>query len=298
MKELQEMNLVDDFLAYSLASHKIYGEKASRYILECILQRKIRHLTVVSQKVWYGESPQKHGVRLDICLDEEDGEIFDVEPDNNSGSKDVAALPRRVRFYHAKIDAGNLMAGEDYSALRNVVVVFITTYDPFGMGRMVYTIKSGCVEEPGMPYEDGAKTIFLYTGGTKGEPSERLRQLALYMEHSTVENAQTPGLAKLHEMVTKVKTDREVGVAYMHWCEIEKRIQQQAMAEGMAEGMVEGMVEGRVVDIMDLLEEFGPISEELEKRIREQKDPEILRKWLKFAARVNTLEEFERKIEL
>ena len=39
--------------------------------------------------------------------------------------------------------------------------------------------------------------------------------LARYMEYSTVENAKTTGLARLHEMVTKVKADREVGLAYM-----------------------------------------------------------------------------------
>lgn len=55
MKRLEDMNLVDDFLAYSLAVHKIYGEEASRYIVGCILQRRIRHLTVVPQKAWYGE---------------------------------------------------------------------------------------------------------------------------------------------------------------------------------------------------------------------------------------------------
>ena len=84
---------------------------------------------MVPQKVWYGEEPESQGVRLDVYMDEEDGELFDMEPDNNSGCGDVAALPRRVRYYHAKIDAGNLAAGEDYNALRNVVVIFITTYD-------------------------------------------------------------------------------------------------------------------------------------------------------------------------
>ena len=63
----------------------------------CILQRRIGHLTVVPQKVWYGEEPESHGVRLDVYLDEEDGEIFDMEPDNNGGSDSVGALPRRVR---------------------------------------------------------------------------------------------------------------------------------------------------------------------------------------------------------
>ena len=106
MKRLEDMNLVDDFLAYSLTIHKTYGKEATRYILECILQRRIRHLTVVPQKVWYGEKPESHGVRLDVYLDEEDGGIFDLEPDDNDGTSDVAMLPRRVRFYHAKIDAG------------------------------------------------------------------------------------------------------------------------------------------------------------------------------------------------
>lgn len=288
MKKLEDMNLVDDFLAHSLTAHKTYGEEAYRYILECILQRKIRHLTVVSQKIWYGEEPESHGVRLDVYMDEEDGEIFDMEPDNNSGAEDVAALPRRVRFYHAKIDAGNLVAGEDYSALRNVVVIFITTYDPFGRNRMVYTIKNGCVEETDLPYEDGARTIFLYTKGTEGNPPERLRQLGQYMENSTAENAKSEGLARLHEMVTKVKSDRKVGLAYMKWYEMEKRLREEAMAEGKAEGKVE--------DIIELLEEIGIIPEELKKRMQEQKDLGILRKWHKLAARSGSIEEFEGRI--
>lgn len=57
-------------------------------------------------------------------FDEENGELFDMEPDNNSGEEDVAALPKRARFYHAKLDAGSLKAGEKYRALRNVIVIF------------------------------------------------------------------------------------------------------------------------------------------------------------------------------
>ena len=245
MKKLEDMNLVDNFLAYSLTAHKTYGEEASRYILECILRRKIRHLTVVPQKVWYGEQPENHGVRLDIYLDEANGEIFDLEPDNNSRAADVEALPRRARFYHAKIDSGNFAAGEDYSNLRNVVVVFITTYDPFGRNRMIYTIQNSCQEDPELPYDDGARTIFLYTGGTEGNPPEDLLQLARYMECSVSGNAQTADLARLHEMVMKVKADREVGVAYMNLIEIEKRIKENAKEEGREEGRKEGRKEGR-----------------------------------------------------
>ena len=74
-------------------------------------------------------------------MDEEDGEIFDIEPDQNDGSEEIASLPRRVRFYHAKIDTGNLTAGDTYGSLRNVIVIFITTYNPFGLDRMVTAVK-------------------------------------------------------------------------------------------------------------------------------------------------------------
>lgn len=71
-------------------------------------------------------------------------------------------------------------------------------------------------EDPELTYDDGARTIFPYTGGTEGHLPEELLQLARYMECSVSVNAQTAGLARLHEMVMKVKADREVGAAYMN----------------------------------------------------------------------------------
>lgn len=105
---------------------------------------------------------------------------------------EIKAIPKRTRFYHAKIDSANLASCEDYSCLRNVVVIFITTYDPFGLGRMVYTVKNRRVEEPDMPYEDGTRTLYLYTCGTKESHTEELKSLLCYMEKSTEE--------KLHQI--------------------------------------------------------------------------------------------------
>ena len=244
MRTLEELNLVDDFLVNSLTSHKIYGEQSARYILECILHRQIGKLTVVPQRFFCGENTETHGIRLDVYLDEENGEIFDIEPDQNDGKEEIVSLPRRVRFYHAKIDAGNLTAGDTYGSLRNVIVIFITTYDPFGLNRMVYTIKNCCIEVPELEYEDGAQTIFLYTRGSEGNPPEELKQLLHYMEHSSVENASTENLKKLHRMVTAVKRDGEVGLAYMKSFEREERIRRQGEEEGRKAGLEEGKKEG------------------------------------------------------
>lgn len=288
MKKLEEMNLMDDFLVNSLMSHKEYGEAASKIILGRITRRVLGHLTVVPQKVYVGEDPESHGVRMDVYLDEQDGDIFDIEPDRNCGKDDIKALPRRVRFYHAKIDAGNLESGEDYSHLRNVVVIFITSYDPFGRNRMVYTIQNKCVEEPDMPYADGALSIFLNTRGTEGNPPKELRELLCYMEDSCEENATAADLRELHHMVTVVKRDREVGLEYMKIFEQEQRIRDRAIAEGRAEGRAESLLE--------ILAEKGEVSDDLRERIMAESNLECLGKWLKAAVRSETIEEFEGKM--
>ncbi len=54
------------------------------------------------QRFFCGENLETHGIRLDVYLDEENGEIFDIEPDQNDGKNEMAALPRRVRFLSCK----------------------------------------------------------------------------------------------------------------------------------------------------------------------------------------------------
>lgn len=151
---------------------------------------------------------------------------------------------------------------ENYANLRNVVVIFITTYDPFGGNRMIYTIQNSCKEDPKLIYDDRARTIFLYTGGTEGSPPEDLQQLARYMECSVSGNAKTAGLARLHEMVMKVKADREVGIAYMNLMEIEKHIKEKAKEEGR--------VEGRAEEIIDSGRDFNLSEEDILERLQKK----------------------------
>ena len=152
--------------------------------------------------------------------------------------------------------------------LRNVIVIFITTYDPFSENRMVYTIKNSCVEVPELEYEDGAKTIFLYTRGKEGNPPEELKQLRHYMEHSSIENASTESLKKLHRMVTAVKRDGEVGLAYMKSFEREARIRREGQTQEIIRlGRKFGKSEE---EILALLQEELQISEEWAKELLEK----------------------------
>lgn len=146
----------------------------------------------------------------------EDASIYDLEPDKNDRAKYIAAFPQRIRFYHAIIDSRSLKSGEDFGKLKRVYVIFICNYDPFGYDRVKYTIRNMCVEEPEMPYDDGAQTIVLYTKGTKGDDiSEEFRQFLNYMENTTQTNAVNDTLKDIQKMVDIVKRDGEVSLSYM-----------------------------------------------------------------------------------
>lgn len=248
IRKLEDLNLLDDFLFGSMVNYPEIGEKFIRELLQVIFGKKFGTLTVIPQKVYPGTDTDKHGTRLDVYIEENmtnesenDITVYDVEPDKNIN--DINILPKRVRFYHAKIDARSLKSGESYRMLKKVIVIMITPYDPFGLNHMIYTIRNKCEEIPEMPYDDGARTVFLYTKGTEGNPSAELKQFLHYMEHTTEENATTDNLRSIHQMVNLIKQDEEVSLQYMKIFEREEMLIQQGIEQGIEQGIQQGRKE-------------------------------------------------------
>ena len=224
-KKLEELNLLDDFLFNAMMTYPEMGEKFTRKILKLLFNKEFRNLKVIAQKSYGGLNTDLRGARLDVYVESddsakidasEDASIYDLEPDKNDKAKYIAAFPQRIRFYHAIIDSRSLKSGEDFGKLKRVYVIFICNYDPFGYGRVKYTIRNMCVEEPEMPYDDGAQTTVLYTKGTKDDDiSEELRQFLNYMENTTQTNAVNDTLKDIQKMVDIVKRDGEVSLSYM-----------------------------------------------------------------------------------
>lgn len=224
-KKLEELNLLDDFLFNAMMTYPEMGEKFTRKILKLLFNKDFRNLKVIAQKSYGGLNTDLRGARLDVYVESDDSaeidasedvSIYDLEPDKNDRAKYIAAFPQRIRFYHAIIDSRSLKSGEDFGKLKRVYVIFICNYDPFGYDRVKYTIRNMCVEEPEMPYDDGAQTTVLYTKGTKGDDiSEELRQFLNYMENTTQTNAVNDTLKDIQKMVDIVKRDGEVSLSYM-----------------------------------------------------------------------------------
>lgn len=281
-KTLQEMNLLDDFLFGKMVTYPGIGERFCKHLVSAVLGVELTHIKIVPQKVYYGANVDMHGARLDIYIEESEsdvnGTVFDFEPDKNDKGHLKKALPQRVRFYHAMIDHECLKSGKDYATLKRVIVILMMPYDPFGYDHIVYTIKNHCEEVPDMPYDDGAKTIFLYTKGQKGHPTRKLQELLRYMEESTKENVCNEMLEDIHEMVTKVRCDKEVTIEYMKIFEREKMIYDDGKEEGLAEGRAEG-----IRNMVSALEELRVPLQEILSKVQEkyQLTPEEARTYLK-----------------
>ena len=65
-----------------------------------------------------------------------------------------------------------------------------------------------------------------------------------------------------------------------------------------AEGWTQGKLKDRAEAVIELLEDLGELSDSLKTSIIEQTDLELLRKWLKAAARAKSIEDFEQTIGL
>ena len=243
-KKLGDLNLMDDFLFQAIMSYPDIGELFAQKILELIFHRQFRNLEIVAQKVYGGLNTDLRGARLDLYVEENDcaridatcaDSVYDLEPDQNNKTASLRSFPKRVRFYHAIIDSHVLKSGQEFGKLKNVYVIFLCNYDPFGCDRAKYTIKNMCVEDPDIPYEDGACTIVLYTKGTQGDIPEDLRQFLDYMEHTNADHAITDTLKELQQMVDTVKQDGEVSIAYMKWFEHDQMLLEEGRDKGRAE---------------------------------------------------------------
>ena len=70
-------------------------------------------------------------------------------------------------------------------------------------------------------------------------------------------------------------------------------ILREMLRDERAEGGAEGRVEGKAEDVLVLLQEIGPVSDELREKIINEKDMSVLLKWLKLAAKSESVQKFE-----
>lgn len=103
----------------------------------------------------------------------------------------------------------------------------ILAYDPFSGDRMVYTIQNAIKEDPSINYDDSALKIILYTKGKVGNASKELQDMLKHFESSTMANVTNPDIEFVHQMVDRIKAQKEMKLEYMkawEWDEYNQNI--------------------------------------------------------------------------
>ena len=109
-----------------------------------------------------------------------------------------------------------------------------------------------------------------------------------FIENSTINNVTDEVTKKLHDCISKVKVSPELRVEYMKWNTMIYYERRDAKNEGR--------IEGKIESVLELLAEYGEVSEELKEVIMKETDLEKVKKWVKLAAKVNSVEEFAEKM--
>lgn len=285
-KTLQELNLTDDFL-FDVTTEELENCKA---IIELTTGLRLKSLKWKSGQKVIHNLPGKRGVRLDFIAESEDGRIFDVEMQNrNEGN-----IPKRTRFYQALIDAPILKSGErGFDKMNPLYIIIICNYDPYGKKKYCYTFDNQCKEVPGLRLGDEVTKLLL---STKGENEEEVsKELVDFLHYVTESNENglpdecDERLKRLHESIREIKASADMEVEYMKMEERERIIRD--------EGKQIGIINGKIESVLELLEDKGEVPEKVKAEIFAETDPEVLKKWLRLAAKSETIEEFWKEID-
>ena len=114
-----------------------------------------------------------------------------------------------------------------------------------------------------------------------------LEYVSADLEEST-ENFEDDFVKSLQEAVNLVKRSREMGDRFM----LLELMLQDERREGRAEGLEAGRLEGKVEEIVSFLEDLSVVPEELREKIESEKDLSVLKRWLRLAAKADSIEQF------
>ena len=102
------------------------------------------------------------------------------------------------------------------------------------------------------------------------------------MQDSNEEHAVDEATREVHSYVSRIKSMEEVREGYMTFGDLIDMEREEAAQKTKA------------MDILELLEEYGEVPENLCEQIEAETDMDTLKKWLKLAARVESIVEFRK----
>lgn len=250
MKDFRNATISNNFM-FRLVMEK---PELCRQLLERILDTQISKIVYPEAEKSLEAQLTSKGIRLDIYVTLEDGTVIDVEMQAADSTKDT--LAKRTRYYQSILDNDALKKGELYSKLRQTIIIFICTFDPFNRNFSRYTFSSRCHEEYKLSLEDGVYKIFLNTHGDKHRIS---RELANFMDYMNGSEPNDDFTRRLQVEVELQRDDDGRRMLYMTYSqtllEMEAKGIEQGIKQGFKQGIEQGIEAGMLKTLRDLVKD-------------------------------------------
>lgn len=244
VQDYSELGISNDFMFGKIME----DEERCRVFLEQILNIRIDHIENLDRQKTIDEKIDAHGVRLDIYVD--DGKtIYNCEMQTTERRD----LGKRSRYYQSQIDMSCLNKGLSYTALKKSYIIFICTFDPFGLDRYVYTFENRCLEDVRPSLRDEAIKMFVNTKGHIGDVNDDFRELMHFLDTSEKKVYQNPLVNNLSEALEKARTMEEWRHQYMTM----EMLRIDSREEGRAEGRVEGALESLAATVKNIMKRLN-----------------------------------------
>lgn len=238
LEHIQEFRLIDDTFMTAVFKDK----ECTQVLIRCLLQRDdLNVLEVHTQddlKNLWGRS-----VRLDILASDTEGTLYNIEVQR----ADSGASRKRARYNSSLLDSNITNPGEEYEALSETHVIFITENDYFGKGCPLYHVER-VVQETGELFDDDEHILYV-NGEYRGQdPVGRMMHDFFCKEPEEMHNE------VLAKSVAYYKRDTK-GVDSM--CRISEEIWSEGKSEGITEGIAEGIAKGKAEGIKAIMENMN-----------------------------------------
>lgn len=248
MERIQGLRLIDDIMFAKVIENK----EACQEIVSTILKDDFLIIEDVKSQTTI-TNLHGRGIRADAVCTLGDGTKCNVEVQVKNANDDV----RRARYNASCLTAQYTEPGSDFSEIVPVCVIYITAYDPFQCGKMIYHART-VIEETGCALEDGLSYVFVNTK-VKDTTSGNLkisRLMELFMECRTPRSSEFGAVARrMSELKESEKGVRLMGIT---------------MEELRAEGRKEGRKEGRAEGIIRMGRKFGLSEEDIIENLAEE----------------------------
>lgn len=175
-----------------------------RELIEILLKIKVEKIEYIETEKSIEVPYQSHGIRLDVYV-KDSNKIYDIELQTYDDD-----IPHRMRYYQGLMDTDSLLKGQNYTELKESFVIFICTYDPFGLNQPCYVFQNQClIEETNLLYQlnDGAKKIVFNATAYEKEKDVEIKD---FLKYTYCDKSSGKFTAKIDETVNKLKRIKSV----------------------------------------------------------------------------------------